>query len=67
MNLLKVPANSRIRVLEDARVPPAAPRVPSGLELNFHNLDGMYSFCTDDDGNTYHLAAWTDVEVIDDV
>lgn len=29
-----------------------------------HNIDGMYSYCTDDKGNVYHFAAWTDVETV---
>lgn len=33
------------------------------LCLKFHRLDGMYSYCTDDEGNVIHLAAWADVEV----
>lgn len=33
------------------------------LCLKFHRLDGMYSYCTDDNGNVVHLAAWADVEV----
>jgi hypothetical protein len=30
-------------------------------ELNFHHVDGMYSLCTDDDGNIIHLKANTEV------
>ena len=51
MKLYDVPRNSRISM-------------PDGVELNFHHIDGMYSLCTDDDGNVMHLAAWSDVEVV---
>jgi len=33
-------------------------------ELNFHHIDGMYSYCTDDNDNVFHLRADTLVTVI---
>jgi hypothetical protein len=39
-------------------------RLPDGTELDFHHIDGMYSFCTDKDGRVHHIAAWSDVEII---
>ena len=50
MKLFEVPRNSRI-VTEDGR------------EYNFARIDGMYSICTDDEGNVTHLAAWTEVQL----
>ena len=35
----------------------------SGIELNFHSLDGMFSKCTDDDGNVYYIPADTEITV----
>ena len=35
-------------------------------ELNFSHIDGMYSFCTDDDGNVINLRADTKVEIINE-
>lgn len=52
MKLFDVPKGSRIRV--------------GGVELTFHHLDGMYSYCTLDDGSVVHVAAWEDVEVLDE-
>ena len=56
MELYNVPRNTRIRI--------------KGFEedgvLLFHHIDGMYSYCTDMSGGVVHLAAWTDVEVVDD-
>jgi len=49
MMLYDVPRNSMI-VLKD------------GLELKFHHLDGMYSVCTDEHGNVYHISASEEVE-----
>jgi len=50
MKLYNVPRNSMI-VLEN------------GLELKFHHIDGMYSVCTDENNEIYHLAAWEEVTV----
>jgi hypothetical protein len=50
MKLFEVPKNTRV-VLSD------------GTELNFAHIDGMYSYCTDDDGKVVHLAAWTEVTI----
>ena len=66
MELYKVPRNSRIKVKTEDKVPPGAPQITEGEELNFKNIDGMYSYCTRDNGEVVHLAAWTEVEVIDD-
>ena len=35
----------------------------SGIELNFHSMDGMFSKCTDDDGNVYYIPADTEITV----
>jgi hypothetical protein len=50
MKLYEVPNNSRV-ILE------------TGEEYNFSHVDGMYSFCTDDNHNVVHLPAWTEVKV----
>lgn len=51
MKLYDVPRNTRIRI--------------DGIELLFVKLDGAYSICQTDDGETVHLAAWADVEVVE--
>ena len=50
MKLFEVPKYSRIKV--------------GGMELDFHHIDGMYSFCTDKVGKVHHIAAWADVEIV---
>jgi len=50
MKLYNAPRNSMI-VLEN------------GLELKFHHIDGMYSVCTDEEGNVYHIGASEEVTV----
>ena len=66
MELYNVPNNSRIKIVTKDKVPPGAPPVEAGEELNFRSIDGMYSYCTRDNGEVVHLAAWTDVEIIED-
>ena len=50
MKLYNVPKNSTIVLKE-------------GIELKFHHIDGMYSVCTDEEGNVYHISATEEVEV----
>jgi hypothetical protein len=51
MKLYNVPRNSRIQLSD-------------GTKLNFHRIDGMYSYCTTDDNKPVHLAAWSEVLVV---
>ena len=50
MELFNVPRNSRIKVITKDKVPPGAPSIDKGEELNFRSIDGMYSYCTRDNG-----------------
>ena len=64
MELFNVPRNSRIKVIVEDKVPPGAPQITEGEELNFSHIDGMYSYCTNSDNEVVHLAAWAEVEII---
>ena len=69
MKLYDVPRNHRIKVISgeagrEVQVPPGAPQIKENEELNFRSIDGMYSYCTRDNGEVVHLAAWTEVEFI---
>lgn len=64
MKLYDVPRDSRIKVIGDIKVPPLSPNIEEQEELNFRSIDGMYSYCTRDNGEVVHLVAWADVEVI---
>lgn len=55
MKLYDVPRNTRICITDEGKV----------YEYLFHRLDGMYSYCTDDQGNVVHVAANTDVEIVE--
>lgn len=64
MKLYKVPRNNRIKIIGDIKVPTSSPQLIEGQELNFHHIDGMYSYCTTDSGEVVHLAAWAEVELL---
>lgn len=64
MKLYEVPRNTRVRITEsDIRIPPGAPKLMPGDEVDFGHIDGMYSYCKKD-GEVVHLAAWTEVEIV---
>ena len=64
MRLYEVPRNTRVRLLGELTNPPDAPEPHAGEVVNFRHIDGMYSFCTTDDGTVCHPAAWTEVEIV---
>ena len=68
MKLFKVPRGSWVKVGDDdgdTKVPPSAPVIDHGQVVFFDHLDGMYSYCKDQEGNVVHLAAWAEVEIVD--
>jgi hypothetical protein len=50
VKLYEVPRYSRIKV--------------AGTELNFHHIDGIYSYCVNDHGKLFSIEANTEVEFI---
>jgi len=56
MKLYECPRNVIVHVIDSE--PP--------LEVKFHRVDGMYSYCTLENGDVVHLAAWTEVEIIEE-
>lgn len=53
MKLYEAPRNTRLWV-------PVLER-----EVVFHKIDGMYSYCTDDQGHVIHLAADVEVSLVE--
>ena len=55
----------------EVRTPIASPTINSGQLIYFSHIDGMYSLCYEVDevtmehGATCHMAAWTEVEIVD--
>ena len=62
--LYELPRGTYFRIVDpEIRVPVTGKLLSSGI-LKLHTLDGMYSYCTDDQGNVYHPAVWTEVEEV---
>jgi hypothetical protein len=64
MKLYDVPRNSKIRVLNNSEGPPGSSPFKTEDIIKFHKIDGMYSFCTKENGVIVHLKCWEDVEII---
>lgn len=65
MKLYNVPRNSWVTPVNDPTAPPYARTILVGEIVKFHNIDGMYSYCHDKQGNVVHLPAWQEVEVVE--
>ena len=65
MKLYDVPRNSKIRVVGDIKIPPAAQNIEEQEVLNFSHVDGMYSYCTNSDNEAVYLVAWAEVEIVE--
>lgn len=65
MELFKLKRDDKFKLLEDPTIPPAAQHGEFNVEYKLHNIDGMYSYVTDSNGDVYHFAAWTEVERVD--
>lgn len=66
MKLYEVPRHTRVRILEDAKTPPASQGLVTGQVLYFDHIDGMYSFCLTAEDGIVHPAAWTEVEIVNE-
>ena len=64
MKLYEVPNNTEIRVIGDIKTPPASNPINEEEILFFSHVDGMYSHCLDSKGETVHLVAWAEVEIV---
>lgn len=55
----------------EVHVPPISPEIKTGQLIYFDHIDGMYSLCyevdevTKERGTVCHVAAWTEVEIVD--
>lgn len=64
MKLYEVPRFTKIRVIGDTTAPPDARKAFENEILKFHHIDGMYSYCTDGNGDPVHLPAWQEVRLV---
>jgi hypothetical protein len=65
MKLYDLQRGDRFKLIEDARIPPAAPEGRMGVVYDFSHVDGMYAPVTDPEGNRHYFAAWTEVEAVE--
>ena len=64
MKLYDVNDYTKVKLLEDGKIPPAALPVIKDDIVIFHEIDGMYGKCINKDGDVVYIAAWTEVEII---
>jgi len=65
MKLHDVPNRTWVRVLEDPRTAPGSPLINKGDKIFFGHIDGMYSYCRNENNELVHLVAWAEVEIIE--
>lgn len=63
VHLYDVPKNTKIKLIDDIKVPPEALKLKKGDIIKFIYLDGMYSLCYKD-GVKCYLVGWAKVEII---
>jgi|TARA_Y100000310_G_scaffold92432_1_gene90082 hypothetical protein len=67
MKLYDLQPHLKIRIIDkDVKTPLGSLKQNTGDVLDFEHVDGMYSLCYDKDRNPVHIAAWTEVEVLDE-
>lgn len=68
MELVRVKNKTWVKLIitEDFKVPPGGLELSHNQYIFFDHIDGMYSYCTDVDGNLVHPVAWAEVEVVED-
>lgn len=64
MKLYECNRNVKVRIIVEEQPPPDGIPPKQGKEYMFHHIDGMYSYCTDENKNVVHLKAWTEVELV---
>lgn len=64
MKLYEVPQKSYVLVVGSSMAPPGAVDNKEGDVLYFYHIDGMYSYCKDEEGNIRHLPAWQEVIIV---
>lgn len=67
MKLYEAKKGQHFRIVADSKVPPGAATPESDLVLRLRDIDGMYSYCTDNKGRVYHPVAWSEIEIVEDL
>jgi hypothetical protein len=50
---------------EEIKLPVAHREIDVSSVYTFDHIDGMYSFCLDDNKKPVHFAAWTEVQEVE--
>jgi hypothetical protein len=66
MKLYDLPRESYFTLIGDTQIPPEARRPNLDKTYKLGNIDGMYSYCSDNEGNIYHFVAWAEIEKVTD-
>ena len=61
----QIQRGTKVRVLDEAQVPPAHRELDPDEVLTFYRIDGMYSYCKDYKDRVVHLVAWAEVGVVE--
>jgi len=69
MKLYELHRGECFTLKETPTQPPDSINIESDQDKLFtlSNIDGMYSYVTDNDNNVYHFAAWTEVTPINEL
>jgi hypothetical protein len=63
MELYKLHRGEHFTLLEQPKMPPDITwTAETNRVYTLNNIDGMYSYCRDNEGRVYHFAAWTKVK-----
>lgn len=63
MKLYDAPTKCWVVPISDIKVPIASPDIQESKPIWFDHIDGMYSYCINQDGELVHLVAWAEVYV----
>jgi len=66
MELYKLPRYSYFKLVNDPQVPPEAKLPDLDKTYKLINIDGMYSYCLDENKDVYHFVAWAEVVKVND-
>lgn len=61
MKLYELQRGTWFTLAETPDIPPSSMPPIESCKYKLHNIDGMYSYVTDEGGNVYYFAAWTEV------
>jgi hypothetical protein len=61
MKLYEAPTHCWVKPISDIKVSIASPDIHEDESIWFSHIDGMYSYCINQDGEVVHLVAWTEV------